>query len=306
MRLLYFVTDSSNNHVHMQTLIRGIGLLLRSRGIEATVITDMDNCVKNSRHRHTAEDVWLLADAHSRAAAGLREFPGKKFAHLHRHRDLFYDPASILDGIFVATEWGKNRLLVNYPHFSSRVALCGYPFYPRLPQAAVPRETNFIIFNQNFSHDNLHILEVYLSGLLRQRGCRVAHLSPAAAESTLTGTPELRCLMQEGQKSGMEFVFYRSYQEYCRWLARASAMMVTVVDEPDEMDVLEAVSVGTPVLAPDHGPYPELLPPAHLYPPYHLGRMAAKALRPPQPHLPGRNFEPQHVLDVYRQAMGVA
>ncbi|MDW7650442.1 MAG: hypothetical protein SCK29_09955 [Bacillota bacterium] len=306
--MFFFVSESDSNCHRSRSVNRGIRMLLDAKGVQYTEITQLSAYLEKHLGTHLSgpEDIWLLADAHSHAARQLTAVQGKKFAHVHTHADFLHDVLSALDGIFAESHWTKARLVHAYPMLSSRITVCGVPFYPLLADDNPLKHKNLIIFKQSFCHENLAVLEVYLSDFLLSRGCRVIHLSPAQEEPSIHNAAELFYLMREGEKRGMEFVFYSRLEDCYRYLAQAQAMIITPLGQPDIFTILEAGALGTPTLAPDCGTLSELLPPQNLYPPYNLESIIEKACSPPAAQACFEHFSPEFVYTTYQHIMGVS
>ncbi len=301
--MLYFISEKSEQNIRHRIVNHGIRRLLREK---KTVFREIDaHSFVPERLESREEDVWLLGDAHSNAACRISGKPGRKFAHLHSHTKFCSDPAALFDGLFAFSYWDKNCLLKFYPALSTRVNVCGFPFYPVLQNLRVKKVKGLVIFNQPFCPDNLHILEVSLTESLHSRGCRIIHLSPESDRLTIQAEREASALMQEGIKRGMEFIFYTKPIEYYMWLSRAEVTVVTPSKQTDVFGIVEASALGAFPVAPRLGPFPEFLPESSLYPPYNLEAICQMVSSPLPVRCSSGRFSPNHVFNTYTRLMVV-
>jgi hypothetical protein len=313
--LLYFISEHFEENLRLQPVNNGIRRFLGEKKIEFEEIASplsYEGYLKKmpTQTEPTQDAIWLLADTRSMEACHLQEMPGRKYAHFHSGNSLTPDFLAHINGVFAASQWDKDRITTAYPALEQRVYVCGFPFYPPHPplhsKQQDRKQKRLVAFNQSFCLENLHILEVYLSGLLRNLDCKVIHLSPVVEQAVIGADPEAHALMLEGQKNGMEFIFYTQPEEYHWWLSQADVSIATTIDHPDLTALIEASTLGATCLAPNRGPFPEFLAEENLYSPYNLAVICEKAAFPPQNSCCTARFNPESVYKLYAQVMGVS
>ena len=146
------------------------------------------------------------------------------------------------------------------------IYLCRLPFSPYLfaHNSTSQGNCNDIVFTQAFKAESMHILEVYLGGLLVKLGFKVSHLFCADLNHYFARTE--KALIQEGRKRGMEFIFLPTTEAYYTRLAQAG-VVIALDWQACPSHLLAAAALGVVPIAPHYGAYPEHLPLANLYPP---------------------------------------
>ncbi len=162
-----------------------------------------------------------------------------------------------------------------------------------------------IVFNQRFSIDKLHIIEVYLIDILISRGFQVLHLSSEESAKQIMSDRESRALLKRALKQGLQFQVCTTKDEYYRSLAKSSTLISTSIADTLSIATLEAAALDVVPIAPKWGPFPEYLNPENLYRPYNINQIIEMTASPPKNKVDLQKYKPEKVVDIYIKTMGV-
>jgi hypothetical protein len=324
--LIFFVTEPESEGSYFKTYNNAVRNELNRRGISFYEVAltgpylDKENMKRLSSINSRPNDVWLMAYAHNPVINYISSKLGRKFGHVHGLEASLFEPAflqgyslneeivfSLYDGLFVNSRWAWRLIAQSYPEFASKTFVSGFPFDPGWlsKYKNVPKKRRLIAFNQRFSLDKLHIIEVYLSELLVKRGYDVIHLCPESDLKRIASNREARVLFREAQKRGLKFIINNTKDEYYTKLAEAEVLITTTLADTLSVGTLEAAALGVIPILPDWGPFPEYLSPKNLYPPYNIKRVLNLVASPPKTAVRFDKYLPEKVIGTYLSFMEV-
>lgn len=245
-------------------------------------------------------DIWLIADAHLPLTPTILQKKGRKLGFIRNLQPLSYD-ASDFDILFVFSKFGKEMFSRLYPELSSKLRLCRIPIEPQHFQIyySQKRQTRELVFIQPFTPESLHILEIYFGEILLQEDFLVTHLFSKTQQELTLGEAEI-CLMNEGQKRGMEFIFSSSREQYYNRLAQAGKL-ITFQWTNCVSHLLAAVALGTSIVAPEYGPYPEFFPRENLFSPFNLDNALVQIANPLNEKPAWKDYLPEFITPDYSE-----
>ncbi len=320
--MLYFLSEEEREDNYFRMYNQALRSELNERQVSFRDIplvgSFYDQIKKVGSLRTRPDDIWLLSYAHNPIIQWVAQKPGRKFAHAHGLEASLFEPAVLegydlheakafreYDGIFVNSEWSKNLIADRYPQLQADIVVSGFPFDQEAVRAEQlqSKTDNLIAFNQRFSLDKLHILEVHLAERLISAGYMVMHLCPRNLIEHIFGDREARALYRQGLKRGLRFVVNDTKAEYYRNLSRAQIQITTSAADTLSIGTLEAATLGATPLAPDWGPFPEYLPEIHLYPPYNIDKIMTLVSDPPVCKVDIGQYAPEMVFARYFEVM---
>lgn len=324
--MFYLVTQPDNEFsyqkMHNSTIrqyLNYLKILYREINLDADPFS-RHNLSKINMSYSKREDIWFLTFAQNPLIDIISKKPGKKFAHVHGLEAGLYEPAvlsgcslneeqrlSCYDGIFVNSDWAYSVISKNYPHLAYKTFITGFPFNPGYMEQYKnsAKIDNFIIFNQRFSYEKLHILEVYIADKLIKLGYRVAHICSPIEYDRIQCDRESRVLLNEFSNKGLEVIVANTKNEYYEKLSKASIAITTSLSDTLSVSMLEAIELGLVPIAPDLGPFREYIHPDNLYRPYNIDEIIRKvAERPVRPHNIYK-YNADNVMKIYLEKMGL-
>jgi hypothetical protein len=251
----------------------------------------------------TTDDICLIADAH-RSPYPFMGKVARKVGMIRRAEKFQFDPA-VYDTLLVFSRYTKDTITRLYPRIKNKVHLCRLPFAPYLfaHDSTSQNNCNDIVFIQTFRAESMHILEVYLGGLLVKWGFKVSHLFCSDPNHYFARTE--KALMQEGEKRGMEFVFLPNAEAYYTCLGKAG-VVVALDWRACPSHLLAAAALGVVPVAPHYGAYPELIPWENLYPPLNTEEILAMVHSPPVGRICWEKHNPHELALEFLEKAGIS
>ena len=321
--MLYFLSEPERDDNYFRMYNQSLRGELKRRRIEYREISlanpfDAQVRMLNTINSHP-HDAWILSYAHNPIIRWIARKPGRKYGHAHGLEASLFEPAilegydlheeevfGMYDAIFVNSSWARNLVLDQYPRLTAEVVVSGFPFDARSLHLMchLPKIKRLVAFNQRFSLDKLHILEVHLAEQLTAEGFQVIHLCSRNHINHIMTDQDARALYRQGQMRGLRFVINNTKADYYVNLSRAQVCITTSAADTLSVGTLEAAAMGVIPLAPDWGPFPEYLPRTNLYPPYNIDRILELVGDPPESELDFGKYDPTQVFDVYFRTLG--
>ena len=263
--------------------------------------------------KSTPDDHWFLGWAHSPLIELLQQKKGQKFGlavgMLANHFDpiIFTGQAEAMrekerlglyDGIFAVSRFCRECLVDAYPSLENKVHYTGFPvdFGEYASYQGIKKESGLVVFNQRFALERLPVLELEVAKILSSRGFRVQHLSGATLDKLNRRSPWLSAILSEAGACGLEFVHNRTKDEYCRSLAKASAVVTTSIADTFSVAMVEAICLGVIPAAPAAFCFPEYVHADNLYTPYDFDEIMNIVLQRPQRHHRIAQFSAERVV----------
>ncbi len=325
--MLYLVTQPDNEFSYqkmqnnsLRQYLKYYKISFREICLESTDCITNDTKNKIALSYSTPKDTWFITYAQYPVIDLISTKPGRKFAHIHGIEAFLYNPAVPLkypqyqdtklrmyDGIFVNSVWSHSLIAQSYPDIAHKTYISGFPINPRYfdPYRNITKIENLVIFNQRFSYKKLNILEAYLTDKLIGAGYRVMHLCSRCSYQELQNNIELRNMMNEYIKRGLELTVSSTERDYYEKLAHGSILITTAIWDTLSIETLEAIELGLIPIAPDTGPFKEYLHPDNLYRPYNVDDILSKVYaRPVRPSNINKYYV-NNVIKIYFEKMGL-
>jgi len=323
--LIYFVTEPAGEGSYLHTFQRVVMGEFARLGIPFCHVPLRGPVVDEVNYRTiasvsaTERDVWFFAYAHNPAVRFVALRPGRRYGHAHGLAALAYEPAVLagfdLDerrtlshyhGVFLNSEWALGAARTAYPDLAPRLHVTGFPLDIDALRAyrSARRRPGLVVFNQRFSLEKLHILEVAMSEWLLGAGYEVWHLLPEEEEARVLADREAGALYRAGKRMGMRFQVTRTKGEYYHLLAQASVVVTTSLADTLSVGTVEAIAMGVCPVAPRWGPFPEYVHADNLYRPFNLREALALVAAAPEREHEVDRFSGPAVVGRYLNLMG--
>jgi glycosyltransferase involved in cell wall biosynthesis len=291
--MLYFMGYTSSSGNWTGNFTQAVREGLKSRSIPFQELAPYDWYATNVPINEYMEiesnddDVWFIGWAQSPLIELIKHKKGRKFGLVVGLTAMPFEPAvlweaagdlrererlGIYDRIFANSEWCKECICTAYPELADRVAVTGFPidFDIYKPYLSVPKEENLIVFNQRFTIEKLHVIELEVARRLVKRGYRVQHLSGVSQEELANSNPSLIPLLEIARRVGLEFVYNHSKDVYHRNLAKASVVITTSIADMLPSSLIEGIYLGAVPVAPRAFCFQEFVDNENLYQPYDI------------------------------------
>ncbi len=236
------------------------------------------------------EDTWFISWAQSPAIELIKDKPGRKFGLVVGLTAMPYEPAVLQDSaetlrepqrlhlydhLFANSHWCRQCLLNHYPDLQGRVSVTGFPLDFNIYHRYLNSKTDddLVVFNQRFSIEKLHVLEVELARMLSACGYRVQHLTGVSPSRMKNTSSTMSKLLLRAENAGLNIIFNESKHQYHQRLARATVVVTTSVADMLPSSLIEAVYLGAVPVAPNHMCFDEFIHPDNLYSPYDIGEI---------------------------------
>ncbi len=272
--------------------------------------------------RSNPKDVWLIGWAQSPAIELIQDKPGKKFGMVVGLAAMPFEPAVLqdtaqtlreperlfmYDHIFANSDWCRRCLLKHYPGLRGKVTVTGFPidFEIYSPYRTRERNQDLVVFNQRFSLEKLHVLEIELARLLSEQGYRVHHLTgvnPSTMAKSSNCTAEL---MHRAKLAGLDFIYNETKHQYHSRLAKAAVVITTSAADMLPSSLIEAVYLGAVPVAPDHRCFGEFIHPDNLYTPYDMDEILSLVRKRPYRNHDIMQYRAADVVDRFLCVMGI-
>ncbi|MDS1029709.1 glycosyltransferase [Bacillota bacterium LX-D] len=216
-----------------------------------------------------------------------------------------YRPEKIVQKVFANSDWCKTCLLRSYPELRGRVVVTGFPFDFSVyePYLRTPKEENLVVFNQRFSIEKLHIIELEAAQRLIAKGYKVQHLSGQPEKELAKQNISLGVLLEQAQEIGLELVFNPTKNDYHRNLAKATFVITTSIADMLPVSLIEAIFLRVIPIAPKAFCFPEFVHQHNLYRPYDLADIVRIIEEKPQRRHKIGQYAQEKVMDKYFAAM---
>ncbi|MDW7650443.1 MAG: hypothetical protein SCK29_09960 [Bacillota bacterium] len=251
------------------------------------------------RVRSKPDDAWFIGWAQSPVIELIHSKPGRKYGLVVGLTEMHFDPMvftgradtlrekerlGLYDGLFANSHWCCETVSRAYPKLSGRTVTTGFPFdFTALkPYRKLTKEKNLVVFNQRFSPERLHSLEIEAARLLIAMGYRVQHLLGVSPAQLSKGNPLLKSLIKKAQHTGIEFVYNAGKTDYHQRLARASLVITTSIADMLPSSLIEAIYLGAVPVAPRAFCFPEFVHTDNLYTPYDLAEILSVVTTKPR------------------------
>ncbi|WP_366924152.1 hypothetical protein MFMK1_001105 [Metallumcola ferriviriculae] len=324
--MLYFMgyTDSPTNWTGNFT--RAVKEELIERGIAYKMLPPWDwqtrtKCYTNLVETKTSsEDVWLIGWAQSPAIDRVKNMRGRKYGIVVGLTAMPFEPAVLwesekslcerkrlncYDKLFANSHWCKECICRAYPELSDKVVVTGFPidFSIYHPYLKTVKEDDLVMFNQRFSLEKLHILELELAKLLTAEGYRVMHLTGVSPKKMVRFSPGIKQLVSNASSAGLEFCLNPDKETYHENLAKASVVITTSIADMLPSSLIEAIYMGAVPVAPNNLCFPEFVHPDNLYTPYDLKKIVDLVIKKPDRHHSINQYDKKKVVSNYLREM---
>ena len=323
--MIYFITEAVSGEkyfgmyqqaVRTQLMVEGVNFKEISLSQSEEHVRALIDIIPDEK-----DNIWLLSYAQNPLSQYIRDkATGKLFGHVHGIYASLFEPArlqgyyldeqttlSLYDGLFVNSQWARQLIINKYPELKHTVIVSGFPFDGTTLSAykTTDKRENMVVFNQRFSLDKLHILQVHLADILVGLGYHPVQLMGEREFDRCMQQRHRRVLIREARKRGMHFIVNSSKEEYYKRLARATAMITTPLAETLSVSTLEAAALNVTPIVPDFGPFTEYVSSSNRYSPYNIQNILEILFAAPCAEVQFERFHPDTVVNIYLEEMGL-